>query len=69
MFSTEENENLDDLAVDLAYSSLRFSRLYRELENEEWDALAKEFAAQARELINRRIQDRIDAIEARKEAA
>ena len=69
MFSNEENLNLDDIAVDLAYSSLRFSRLYLELENEEWDEMAKELASEAREVINRRIQERIDAIEAQKEAA
>ena len=69
MFTTEENLNLDDIAVDLAYSSLRFSRLHLELENEEWDALAKELASEARGVINRRIQERIDAIEAQKEAA
>ena len=68
MFSTEENENLNDIAVGLAYSSLRFSRLYLELENEEWDAMAKELASEARTVINNRIQARIDLIEARSAA-
>ena len=63
MFSTEENENLNDIAVDLAYSSLRFSRLHLELENEECDAMAKELAQEARAVINNRIQARIDLIE------
>ena len=68
MFSTEENANLDDVAVSLAYSSLRLSRLYLELENEEWDAMAKELASEARTVINNRIQARIDLIEARSAA-
>lgn len=64
MFTTEENANLNDIAIDLAYSSLRFSKLYRELENDEWDSFSKELADAARMVINSRIQQRIDALEA-----
>lgn len=62
MFTTDENAELDSLAVDLAYNSILFSGLYRDLENEQWDALAKELAREVREVINRRIQERIDRI-------
>lgn len=69
MFTTEENHDLDELAADLAYRSIQLSGLYRELENEQWDRLAIELAREARKVINRRIQERIDKIEAQKEAA
>lgn len=68
MYTKEERENLNIIAMDLAYSSIRFTRLHLELENEEWEALSKELAGKAQEVINSRIQERIEQMEAQKEA-
>lgn len=62
MFTEDENAELDSLAVELAYNSILLSGLYQDLKNDQWDALAKELAGEVREVINRRIQERIDRI-------
>lgn len=69
MFTKDENERLKQMAVELTYESILLSGLYRELSNEEWDSFAKELANEARSVINRRIQDRIDQAEAARERA
>lgn len=62
MFSEEENKELNETAFDLAYHSIRFSGLYKELENSEWDLLAVELGRVAREAGNRVIEARLEQI-------
>lgn len=67
--SDEEEKQLDDLAHDFTYTAIRFSGLFRELENSEWDSFADELMRDIRERVSQRIDERIAQIEARKEAA
>jgi hypothetical protein len=67
--SDEEEKILNDLAFEFAYEAIRFSGLYRELENSEWDSFADELKTRARATVSQAIDQRIAQIEARKEAA
>ena len=44
MISADEKRELREQAHELAYSYIRHSGLYRQLENEQWDALADKWA-------------------------
>lgn len=46
--TSEENTELDQMAHDLCYYAIRFSGLYRELENNQWDTLAEQFNVSVR---------------------
>lgn len=47
----EINARLDDLAHDLCYQSIRWSGLYKELSNDQWDTLAERLRAQVRTFV------------------
>ena len=66
--SDEEEKELDDLAFDFTYQAVRFSGLYKMLENSEWDSFADELKTRARVLVSQAIDQRIAQIEAAKEA-
>jgi len=66
--SDEEEKALDDLAFDFTYQAIRFSGLYKMLENSEWDQLADELMRDVRARVSQRIDERITQIEAAKEA-
>lgn len=44
--SNTQTVTLEDMAVELAYETIRELGLCRELENSEWDSLANEYAAE-----------------------
>lgn len=67
--SDEREKELDDLAFDFTYQAIRYSGLYRSLENSEWDAFADELKTRARATVSQAIDQRIAQIEAQKEAA
>ena len=60
--SDEEEKALDDLCFDFTYQAIRFSGLYRELENSEWDSFADELKTRARGLVSQAIDQRIAQI-------
>lgn len=49
--TAEENYELNRLAWDLAYQTIKFSGLWKELANEDWDTKTKEYAQLARNAI------------------
>lgn len=59
----EINARLDDLAHDLCYQSIRWSGLYKELTNDQWDALAERLRAQVRMFIEGEINAELTRIE------
>ena len=66
--SDEEEKELDDLCFDFTYQAIRFSGLYKMLENSEWDSFADDLMRDVRARVSQRIDERIAQIEARKEA-
>ena len=66
--SDEEEYELDQLAHDFTYQAIRFSGLYKLLENSEWDSFADELMRDVRARVSQRIDERIGQIEAAKEA-
>lgn len=66
--SDEEEYELDQLAHDFAYQAIRYSGLYRHLENSEWDSLADELKTRARATVSQAIDQRLAQIEAAREA-
>ena len=64
-----EQEEIDALANDLAYNRIKFSRLWRELSNEEIDARATDFANLLKLHLEELIGNAEQEIERRAEAA
>lgn len=62
MTPDERTELLQD-ASDLAYAHIRFSGLWRELTNEEWEQLAWEHAGKIVELLESLVNERFTQIE------
>lgn len=57
------NARLDDLAHDLCYQSIRWSGLYKELSNDQWDALAERLRAQVRTFVEGEIDNELARLE------
>lgn len=66
MTSDERAELLRD-AESLAYTHIRFSGLYRELTESEWEKLAREHAGKIIELLESLVNERFTQIESEKQ--
>lgn len=60
----DEREDLIEQARELAYQMIRATDLYRELENERWDALAEIWGKRLVGLVEAMCDDELTAIEA-----
>lgn len=67
MTSDERNELLRD-ASSLAYQAIRFSGLYKELTNAEWDETARRLAPDIVDVIAELIDEERERLEAAKES-
>lgn len=65
--SDEEQKELDDLAHDFCYQAIRYSGLYKLLENSEWDSFATELMRDVRSRVAWKIEERIEQIEKERE--
>lgn len=62
--SKEEQEELDDLAITLSYQAIKFSPLWKMLDNDAADNLALELSADVRARISLKIDEKIEQIAA-----
>lgn len=67
--TTEQKHELHEISSDLAYEAIKFSPLFRALENEQMDTLAEEIAKKLDAQVSRLIDAELDKIEAEVEAA
>lgn len=65
MENTEAKQELINDATGLAYSHIRFSGLYKQLRNDEWEQLSEKLGAEVYELLERRIDDFLTEKEAK----
>lgn len=68
MENAEAKQELINDATGLAYSHIRFSGLYKQLSNDEWEQLADKLGVEVYELLERRIDDFLTEKEAAKAA-
>lgn len=67
--SDEEDYELNNLAHDLAYQSVKYSELWKLLpSNEDCDKTADELMVEIREFVRGRIEKRVEKIEQENEA-
>ena len=64
--SAEANHELDELAFNLAYQTIRWSPLWPELENSEWDELAERLKRQVRRFVDDQIDRELTKLEKEK---
>lgn len=60
--SDEQDYELDQLAHDFTYQAIRYSGLYKFLENSEWDSFANDLMRDVRERVTQKIDQRIEQI-------
>lgn len=61
--STEEQDQLLEQSQDVAMTGTILSGLYRELSNEQWDALVESIGKEVYELVRRRVDEAREKIE------
>lgn len=66
--STEEQDQLLKQSQDVALTGTVLSGLYRELSNEQWDALVESIGREVYELVRERVDQARDERETAKEA-
>lgn len=62
--STEEQNQLLEQSQDVALTGTVLSGLYRELSNEQWDALVESIGKEVYELVRRRVNQAREELEA-----
>lgn len=62
--TTDEREQLDRIAEELAYQTIKFSGLYKSLESHEWDGLSKHLAILARRAMEKVVEAEFTRLEA-----
>jgi hypothetical protein len=63
--SIEAQHELNEMAFELAYQAIRYSGLYKQVENLEWDALAEQMKWKVRAYLDALIDEELTKLEAK----
>jgi hypothetical protein len=63
--SIEAQHELNEMAFELAYQAIRYSGLYKQIENLEWDSLAEQMKWKVRAYLDSLIDEELTKLEAK----
>lgn len=66
--TSKSTRELDQMAFDLCYQSVRWSGLYKRLDNDQWDALADAMVPQVHGFVDGLINDEFTRLEEQQDA-